>query len=490
MKKPSLFRAPRRTAVLVLMLGIFLALAPLSAAQAAAQAGNAQPPAGRPRVGIAATVNDDVITMSDVINRVKLYASGSGRQYSDAELARMEQETLERLIDEKLQLQEAKALSITVADEQVAQGFAEIARQNGLDSAGFRDRLTRAGVTPATLEDQLRAEAAWRQVVLRKLRPQINISESEIDNEMDMMKRSGGKKEYHVAEIFLPVTVESQDAEIRRAAEAIVAELLSGARFSDIAKEKSQSPGAAMGGDIGWVQDGQLEAPLNEALGKMQTGQVSPPLRGQKGYYILFLRNQRNNGAVVTNAAAAAPAAPAPAAAAPATPPVAEVVLLLKQLTIPAAKDEPAVILNAKTVRAQSLAAEITSCDAMDAKAAEFSTTAASGRHKISALPEPLQKLVGDLEPNKLSAPLRTPEGVSVFMVCAREEVMVPAAATAQPAPAPAPAPAPVAAAAPAPDSEQAREEVANKLGTQRLGLMQERYLRDLRATAFIERRI
>lgn len=461
------------TSVLFALILPVLLVAPLTA-DAAPQA----PQSASSRVGIAATVNDDVVTLVDLDSRVRLYLGGTPGKPSPEEFKRMQKDVLERLIDEKLQMQEAKALAIEIPDEQIAQGFAEIARQNKTTPEEFRDRLQKAGVRLDTLRDQIRAEIAWSQVVRRKLRPQVNVSEQEIDSAMQQRSRSAGKTEYHLAEIFL-ATAAGDEQRIASQANDIYQSLKKGARFSEIARARSQSPGAANGGDIGWLNEDQVDAVIRPHLANMQTGQVSPPIKSDKGFYIIFLRNTRAGGIQ----SSATPAATVPQAATPSID--SEPVLALKQLTIPVAAGEPQNVLAAKMARAQALAADVKGCDALDKIAGEFNTQTAGGPQKMSTLPAPIATVLQGLGDGMVSAPVRTTNGVSVFMICSRTTPVV-----AAPAPAPTPA-APVAESAPGTSSEEGmREKIASEIGGTRLVQMQERYLRDLRATAFIERRI
>lgn len=456
------------------------------------------------RVGIAAVVNDEAVTFSDLRNRVALMLLGAPGAPPPEVRKKIENQVLGVLIDERLQMQAAKTLGIAVDDAEVDAGFARIAANNKLEAEEFRRRLGAAGVNAATLRDKIRAEIAWGMVVRRKLRPQITVSESEIDSELDRLARGRGKTEYNVAEILLPVSSPDMDNLVREDAGKIVQQLTKGASFSQVARQFSQSPGAAQGGDLGWLQAEQMDPALGEAVSKMQPGQISPPVRTARGYHILFLRDRRAGGTLPAAAPAprpaARPAAPAkPVAAKPAAAAAAGDIVHLMQLVIPIGENDPAPIVNAKISRAQSLKIEVSSCQNMAEKARDFLTpgTGDLGRGPVAKLPEPVRAAVEDLPEGELSAPVRIPGGVAVLMVCDRIEGAMPATAPEQ-AMAPDPeeavpeeetaeaAPPP----APAAMNDESREQVANQIGMKRLEQMAERYLKDLRATAYIEKRL
>lgn len=466
------------------------------------------------RIGIAAIVNDDAITWSDIENRTRLFIASANKGAPPPEARKqIEAMVLSRLIDERLQLREAKNLGIAVSDEQLQKAFADIARQNNLTPEEFRDRLQASGIKMTALTDQIKAEIAWGQVVRRKLRPQIVVSENEIDTALGELQNKKGHTEYQVAEILLKVPAPEMETTVRVDAEKLVQQITKGAQFSVVARQVSQAPGAATGGDLGWLQEGLLDKALDEQLARMHPGEVSPPVRTDKGYHILFLRNLRDAGSALSPQAAQPPMSPTPPPAQPQTPPVqaaaaapaanparpglvhvqGETMLHLKQLVIPVAVNEAAVIVNAKLSRAESLKSEVTSCDAMDDKAREFLAegTGDLGRGSLSRLPEAVRKAVATLPVGELSEPVRIEGGIAVLMVCEREDAPVTPVAEAQApaAPEPAPAPAPVQAAAPAPVADVQREQVANQIGLKRLNQLAERYLKDLRATAYIERR-
>lgn len=348
--------------------------------------------AQKQRVGIAAVVNDDIITFNDIDDRMKLYMLGAPQNLPAEARQRLLQQAVFRLVDEKLQMQEAKSLNIEVARGDIEQGFTAIAAQNKMDADHFRKALSHNGVNLNTIEDQIKAEIAWSQVVRRRLRPQITISENEIDTEVDRLQRGSGRTEYRLAEIFLPFDGPATEKNARELAEKLIGEIAKGRPFSNAAREFSEAPGAAKGGDMGWIEEGILAPEIETAIQNLQPGQLSTPVRTAKGYYVMFLRESRQKGMPT------AAAAPAPA---------------------------------------------------------------------VEAAPRP------GLISSDDSVPVSELRNVSAPKIITGEEVSAPdtAETTARKG------------------DEAQREEVASRLGLQRLEQMAERYLRDLRATAFIEQR-
>lgn len=244
--------------------------------------------------GIAAVVNEDAITISDLEERLRLMIVSSGMPYNQDIRDRLRGQVLNMLLEESLQMQEARALGVVIAPEEVESGFATIARQNNMEADAFKAALTKSGIRLSTLEDQIRAQIAWGKVVQKKLRPQIEVTDRDIDDRMALLQASLGKEQYLVAEIFLPVETMAQDADTLALAQRLTREILQNkAPFPKVASQFSQGAAAARGGDLGWVQEGQLPDPLNALVATMKEGDLSQPARSLTGYHILLLRGKR-----------------------------------------------------------------------------------------------------------------------------------------------------------------------------------------------------
>lgn len=243
----------------------------------------------------AAVVNDDIISVLDLAMRLQLAIIAAGVEDSEDIRQRLTPQVLESLIDERLQMQEARRLDIAVTDLQVAGALQQIADQNNMTEGQFLAMLRNRGVIPTTLIDQIRAQIAWQTIVQRRVRPNVVIPPEEVEEVATRLAARRGSIERRVAEIFIPVESNAKEGEALADANRLFEELARGANFAGLARQFSQSGTAILGGDLGWVRDGELDEELNAVLAQMGPGEVSRPVRTLSGFHILLLRDMRKN---------------------------------------------------------------------------------------------------------------------------------------------------------------------------------------------------
>jgi len=243
----------------------------------------------------AAVVNDDVISVLDLAMRVELAIVAAGVQDSLEVRRRLTPQVLRGLIDERLQMQEAKRLDISVTDEQVASALQQIAAQNNMTEGEFLTMLRNRNILPTTLIDQIRAQIAWQAVIQRSIRPNVVIAPEEVDEVISRLNARRGAIERRVAEIFIPVETAAREEEALQNANRLLQELRNGANFAGLARQFSQSGTATLGGDMGWVREGELDPDLETVLAQMGPGEVTRPIRTVSGFHILLLRDLRKN---------------------------------------------------------------------------------------------------------------------------------------------------------------------------------------------------
>ncbi|MBS0221997.1 MAG: peptidylprolyl isomerase [Proteobacteria bacterium] len=242
---------------------------------------------------VVARVNDEAITDFDLKERTTFAIKGSGLQDSQDLRQRLAPQLLRQMIDEKLQIQNAKALGLAPSDSEVAARMGEIERSAGMASGSFRAYLQSIGVPLDIAQQQIRATIAWSKVVRRKVRPQVDVSDAEIDDALNRIRANVGKTEAHVAEIFVPIDRPDQADDARRSADRIVEQLRRGAPFAALAQQFSQGQTARNGGDLGWVLPGSLDTAIDAAIEKMPLRQASEPIRTPSGWHIVYVVDRR-----------------------------------------------------------------------------------------------------------------------------------------------------------------------------------------------------
>ncbi|MFA5123727.1 peptidylprolyl isomerase [Zavarzinia sp.] len=426
--------------VLALAFAVVLPAGPGHAAATPSRPAPAPAPPPATDMGIAATVNETIITGYDVDQRVRLLLVTAGLPYSadTAKAARLT--ALRALVDEALQLQEAAKQDVSVSADDVEQSYQQVLQSNRVSAEQFADILGKGGVSVDALKRQLRAELAWNRVVLKRYSGRLSVGEDQVQAAIDRIKANAGRPESLVSEILIAVDNPEQEAQAGAIAQQLFEQIKAGARFSALAHQYSQAPSAANGGDIGWILPGQLSAELDQTLAQMQVNSVSPPIRATGGFYILGLRERRQT-----------------------PPPPAEVVMVeLKQVFVPANISAPDATIDALAAALTEAKGSIHSCgvprDLLDS--IPDATFGEVGRLNIKDLPVEYRNALDGVKIGEAGGPVRSTDGLHLLVLCDRDDQT--------------------------PDSMM-HDAVQRSLEDQQMSMLARRYLRDLRRTATIE---
>jgi peptidyl-prolyl cis-trans isomerase SurA len=250
-------------------------------------------PASAQAVRVVAKVNGDAITDYALKERITFAIKSSGMQDSADLQQRLAPQILRQMIDERLQIQNAQALGAKASEEEINQRVAEIERSAGLQRGQFKQYLQSIGVPFEIASQQIEAGLSWAKIVRRKVRPQVDVSEAEIDDGLARIRANAGKTESRVAEIFIPIDRVEQADEAKRSADRVVEQLRRGAAFPALAQQFSHGATAQQGGDLGWILPGSLDPALDAAIEKLPPRQASEPIRSPSGYHILLVVDRR-----------------------------------------------------------------------------------------------------------------------------------------------------------------------------------------------------
>lgn len=251
--------------------------------------------------GVAAIVNDELITYTDVRQRARMLLLSLGGQQPTAEqVQQITSQALEQLIDEKLQLQKAAEYDVEVSDSDIAASIDQIAAQSNINREQLYSSLLQSGVNPASLEDQSRADIAWRRIMGGLYGSRIRISENQIDGQLKRMKASASQEQYQLGEIFLYAPTSADKEQATTAASSIREQLEAGAPFELAAQRFSSAPTAATGGDMGWINLSDLDPARAQVIKAMPGPGLTQPIIADDGVYLMAVINKREPSESVT----------------------------------------------------------------------------------------------------------------------------------------------------------------------------------------------
>ncbi|MEH6754887.1 MAG: SurA N-terminal domain-containing protein, partial [Alphaproteobacteria bacterium] len=219
---------------------------------------------------IAAVVNEEVISIYDVQQRMRILIASSGLPNTRETQRRISPQVLRGLVDEALQKQEAERLNIRVTPRDMEEAISRVEASNNIPAGGFQAFLQRQGISPLAAEEQIRTNIAWQKLLARTVVPTIEIGEDKIDDVIKRIEDNQGVTEFRVGEILLPVDNPADAPDIRSLAERLVQQIRGGADFRAVAQQFSKSASAAIGGDIGWILPGELEPSINAAISDLK----------------------------------------------------------------------------------------------------------------------------------------------------------------------------------------------------------------------------
>ena len=235
-----------------------------------------------------ATVNGEIITATDIEQRMALIRIANNNvELPPEELQRLRQQVFSNLIDEKLQIQEAKAAEITIDENVVNDQFARLALRFKQTPDQFTTYLTSKGSSAAAVKQQIRGEFAWDRLLSRNIQSTTNVSTDEVESVVQRMNDSKGQDEFHLGEIYLSSPPENVAA-VTENAQKIMQALQAGGSFAAYARQFSEASTAVVGGDLGWVKAGQLPTSMAEAAAQMQAGQLVGPIQVPGGGSIML----------------------------------------------------------------------------------------------------------------------------------------------------------------------------------------------------------
>ncbi|MEM7663227.1 MAG: peptidylprolyl isomerase [Pseudomonadota bacterium] len=379
--------------------------------------------------GVAVVVNDEPISFFDVRQRARMLMMTLGAEPTAEAQQQLLGTAQEQLIEERLQLQAAAEFELEISDREIAGAVSDIAQQAGVDVDTLYEQFSSNGISPITLEEQMRADISWRRIMQGRFGSRIRISGNQIDDQIDRLRKSSQETVYQVAEIFLFAPDSESRIQAEAASASIVEQLRQGAPFRAAAQRFSSAPTAAAGGDMGWVSPEDLNPALAQAVRTAEGPGILPPITTENGIYILALRGRREPSEQTST-------------------------ITLKQL----------VATNGSVETLEDAMGRLEGCDSIDPVAERFDDVIGVdlGTTMLSELSVSSQEMVDNLSIGQASSPFEISAGWSTIVLCDRIDGI---------------------------ENMPSRDQIENQLFGQELGMISDRELRNARREATILQR-
>lgn len=233
-------------------------------------------------------VNDRAITNFEIAQR-KLFLGALRQPGNVDELA------VEQLIDDRIKLDAAATLGISLAPDDLEAGMAEFAGRANLSKEEFLGVLANEGVAPDTFRSFVEAGIIWREVVRTRFGPRVQVSDAEIDRALALASRQAGVQVL-ISEIVLPADSPQASEEADRVARRLAGSFISEGAFAAEAQARSVSPTRDRGGRYDWLPLANLPPPVAAQVIGLAPGQVSQPFPVQGAVVLFYLRDLRETG--------------------------------------------------------------------------------------------------------------------------------------------------------------------------------------------------
>jgi peptidyl-prolyl cis-trans isomerase SurA len=251
---------------------------------------------------IAAVVGDDIVLSSEVEEHAGPFmqeiAALPNAAQRTARAAALRREILDRLVDERLIIQQATELKLTVSSEDIDRSIEQIKRENGgLTDAQLNSELVKAGQTMASYRQEIKKQIMRYRVLNIAVGSKVTVSDADVQSYYDGHMKSGDHVQVRASHIFVAIP-DNADAVTLKAKEKFAHDLLDRAKngedFAKLAKEFSQDPATRdEGGDLGYFGRDMLPKPIEEMVFAMKIGDVRGPVRADRGFHVIKLVDRR-----------------------------------------------------------------------------------------------------------------------------------------------------------------------------------------------------
>ena len=244
---------------------------------------------------IVAIVDEGVILRSELdraVDNIVQQFKARGAQLPPQSV--LDQQVLDRLINQELQIQKANEAGVQISEAEVDQALSQVASQNKLTLQQMQMAVENDGMNFSEFRNDMRRELKSERIRNGLASQNVKVSEHEID--MYLADNDMSQSEVELGHILVALESEADTAttkKVKQKAEKLYNDLMDGANFEDMAILYSSGQNAKEGGNLGWRSIKEVPTLFADQLKVMKVGEITHPVRSASGYHIIKLKNIR-----------------------------------------------------------------------------------------------------------------------------------------------------------------------------------------------------
>lgn len=246
-----------------------------------------------------AVVNGVVIARIQFDKELKVHlerVSRQGRQITDDQMEELKKDIIDGLIEREVLYQESQKAGIKIADQKVDDQVAAI-KKRFPNEEEFKKALAGMGLTEEDVREQIQHGLAIRELIDQKVANKVVITDEETkayyDANPQLFNQPEEVKASHILIKVEPTADDATKAAARKKVEELQQKLKDGGDFAELAKENSEGPSNARGGDLGYFKRGQMVKPFEDVAYSMKIDEVSDLVETRFGYHLIKVYDKK-----------------------------------------------------------------------------------------------------------------------------------------------------------------------------------------------------
>ena len=355
-------------------------------------------------LSVVAVVGETPISTLDLVDRTELIIRSTGLADNAEIRQKVASQALKQLVDERLQMLEARKRNVDISGEELANAIAGVEQQNGQSAGSLRPFMERKGVAWEGFTSQLKAQLLWNKMLATLVRPKVRISEAEFARAAKNQRFVENETEYNITPLVLTIDSPAKEQALTTLARRVVKRVRGGTPLEVVMQQLMRVPPGKE--PRFWVTADQLEPSLSAPLQAAKTGEVIGPIRSERGIHIMKVNEVRQKTNVnVTD---------------PSQVVLKEVLLGLKDAATP--KEVQLTLEVARQVAKnpgsclQNSVAGVNQLGDSDIKVSFLQST-------VSELPAYAAQQATNLNVGEVGEPFATPQGIRFYILCEKVEL-------------------------------------------------------------------